>query len=78
MEDEELVEETAKETAKLVGKKILKFGALALGFAAIAIGLAKVLASEDQYVEVFGEEEVAELAEQEKTTSNTNPATDSK
>ena len=32
MDEEELVEETAKETAKLVGKKILKFGAIVLGF----------------------------------------------
>ena len=66
MDEDEIVEETAKKTAKLVGKKILKFGAIALGFAAVAIGLAKVLAPEDQYVEVFGEEEVAELAEHER------------
>lgn len=58
MNEEETVEETAKETARLIGKKILKLGAIALGFLAVGFGLAKVLAPEDRLIEV--EEEVIE------------------
>ncbi len=45
--DEEVIEEVAGKSAALIGKKLLKWTAIVAGFAAVGIGLAKVLAPDD-------------------------------
>lgn len=58
-----MIEEVAEKSANLIVKKVLKWGALLIGFAATGIVLAKVLSSEDDDIYVL--QETGEVVEDE-------------
>lgn len=62
--DEEVIEEVAEKSAALIVKKILKWTAIVAGFAAVGIGLAKVLAPEDSIYVIEGTGEVFDTLEE--------------
>lgn len=57
--DEEVIEEVAEKSAKLIGKKILKWVGILTGFAVTGIALAKVLEPEDKIILVVAETDEA-------------------
>ena len=60
--DEEVIEEVAEKSAKLIGKKILKWTGVILGFATVGLGLALVLAPKDDE-NIYVIEETGEVVE---------------
>ena len=62
--DEEVIEEVAEKSAALIGKKLLKWTAILAGFAAVGIGLAKVLAPDDSIYVLFETGEVFDTPEE--------------
>ena len=57
--DEEVIEEVAEKSAKLIGKKILKWAGILAGFAVTGLALSKVLAPEDKIILVVAETDEA-------------------
>ena len=57
--DEEVIEEAAEKSAKLIGKKILKWAGILAGFAVTGLALSKVLAPEDKIILVVAETDEA-------------------
>lgn len=53
--DEEVIEEVAEKSAKLIGKKILKWAGILAGFAVTGLALSKVLAPEEKIILVVAE-----------------------
>ena len=60
--DEEVIEEAAEKSAKLIGKKILKWVSILAGFAVTGLALSKVLAPEDKII--FVVEETGEVVDE--------------
>ena len=60
--DEEIIEEAAEKSAKLIGKKILKCVGILAGFAVTGLALSKVLAPEDKII--FVVEETGEVVDE--------------
>ena len=60
--DEEVIEEVAEKSAKLIGKKILKWAGILAGFAVTGLALSKVLAPEEKIIFVI--EETGEVVDE--------------
>ena len=60
--DEEVIEEAAEKSAKLIGKKILKWVGILAGFAVTGLALSKVLAPEDKII--FVVEDTGEVVDE--------------
>ena len=60
--NEEVIEKTAEKSAKLIGKKILKWVGIFAGFAVTGLALSKVLAPEEKII--FVVEETGEVVDE--------------